>query len=65
MVDVSSKKCITCNLKQPCFNYPNEKQPLYCNNCKQCGMDNIRDKKYIACNLKPSFNYPNEKRIVL
>ena len=45
------KKCIKCNIKQPCFNYPNETQRLYCTDCKKCGMVDIKDKKCINGNL--------------
>ena len=51
MVDTKNKKCIKCNIKQPCFNYPNETLILYCTDCKKCGMVNIKDKKCINCNL--------------
>ena len=27
MIDIKHKNCITCNLIQPGFNYPNEKNP--------------------------------------
>ena len=61
--NIKDKRCITCNLKIPNFNYPNEKQALFCNDCKQCGMVNIVDKKCINCNLKqPTFNYSNEQK---
>ena len=52
MVDVKNKKCITYNLQYGCFNYPNEKQRLYCSDCKLKNIVNIMDKKCIACNLK-------------
>ena len=45
MIDIISKKCIKCKIKQPCYNYENEKQALYCGNCKLQNMINIRDKK--------------------
>ena len=49
----------------PSFNYPNEKQRLYCNDCKKCGMIDTKSKKCITCNFQiPIFNYPNEKQIL-
>ena len=62
MVDSKHKPCITCKLKQPYLNYPNEKQPPYCNACKKCGMIDVTNSRCISCNLKqPNFNSPNEK----
>ena len=34
-------KCITCNLKNAGFNYPNETHRSYCGDCKKCGMIDI------------------------
>ena len=51
MLDIRTKECITCNLKIPCYNYPNEKQPFYCNDFKKSGMVDISHKEYINCNL--------------
>ena len=34
MVNIIIKKCITCNLKQPCFNYKDEEKALYCAACE-------------------------------
>ena len=63
MVDVKHKKCIICKLKQPTYNYQNEKQRLYCKDCKTCGMVDIRHNKCITCNVKrAAFNYPIEKQ---
>ena len=45
MVDMENKKFITCNLRIPSFNYPNEAQILYCKDCKKCGMVHISHKK--------------------
>ena len=60
MIDVMNKKCIVCNLKQPHFNYQNEKSGLY--SCKLENMVNILDKMCINCKLKrPTVNYPEEK----
>lgn len=28
-------KCITCNLKRPYFNLPDQKKGLYCGDCKK------------------------------
>ena len=63
MVSIIDKKCITCNLNIPSFNYPNEQHAFYCNDCKKYGMVDIENKKCVKCNLKiPIFNYPNEKQ---
>lgn len=54
------RKC-KCN-KNCSFNYPTEKKPLYCGDCKLEGMVDVKNKKCITCNKKiPNFNYPNEK----
>ena len=56
-------KCINCNLKQPNYNYQNEKIPLYCKSCKLDDMIDIKHKKCITCNLKqPCFNYKDENQ---
>ena len=34
MTDIIHKKCITCNITQPKFNYKNKKKALYCKDCK-------------------------------
>ena len=41
-------KCITCNLKQPAFNLPDEKKALYCGDCKEVGMIDIKHPKCIT-----------------
>ena len=46
----------------PGFNNPNEQKALYCNDCKKCGMVDIKHKKCVICNLMPIFNYTNEKQ---
>jgi len=54
------RKC-KCN-KNCSFNYPTEKKPLYCGDCKLEGMVDVKNKKCITCNKKqPFINYPNEK----
>jgi hypothetical protein len=30
MIDIKSKKCIKCNMRQPTFNYENESEAKYC-----------------------------------
>ena len=63
MINIKSKKCITCNIKRPSFNYKNEKILLYCRDCKLNDMIDISHKKciYNECDKIPSFNYKNEK----
>ncbi len=56
-------KCISCNDKQPSFNYKGEKKPIYCGGCKFIGMVDVKHKKCIACNDKiPHFNIKDEKK---
>jgi hypothetical protein len=63
MVDIKSKKCISCNIKYPSFNYENETKPLYCSSCKLPDMVDIKNKKCLSCNIKlPSCNYENETK---
>jgi len=63
MVDIKPKKCITCKIKQPISNYPNEEKAVYCASCKLENMVDITTKRGITCKLKqPTFNYPNEER---
>ena len=45
MVHIKDKD-VSCHIKQPFFNYPNEKQPFYCNDGKKCGMVDIKFKMY-------------------
>jgi uncharacterized protein YajQ (UPF0234 family) len=62
MIDIKSKKCINCNIKQPVFNYDGEKNAIYCGDCKLHNTIDIKSKKCIGCNIKqPIFNYENEK----
>jgi EsV-1-7 cysteine-rich motif len=51
--------------KQPSFNYENEKKPLFCNDHKETGMINVKNRKYMCkCGLKrPSYNYEGLKPI--
>ena len=56
-------KCITCNLKQPLYNLPDQKKPLYCGDCKEVGMIDVKHPKCITCNLKRgNFNLPDQKK---
>ena len=56
-------KCITCDLKQPAFNLPDQKKRLYCGDCKTDDMIDIKNPKCITCNLKqPAFNLPDQKK---
>lgn len=51
--------CITCNETRAAFNYPDEKTPLHCSNCRFDTMVNIRNKRCIKCNkAQEQFNYP-------
>ena len=51
MEDIKNKKCITCNLKQPYFNYPEEDKPLYCSKFRLNNMVDIENKKCTNYNL--------------
>jgi hypothetical protein len=63
MIDVVSKKCCKCNLKQPNFNYPDKSKAIYCGECKMPDMIDVKHPKCFKCNLKiPNFNFANEKR---
>ena len=55
-------RCVTCDLKQPTYNHPNEENALYCNDCKNCGMIDIKHKKCIICDLRANFNYKDEEK---
>ncbi len=56
MIDVASKKCIQCNIKQPTFNLIGLK-PLYCGDCKTDDMIDLKHKRCIQCTIKiPNFN---------
>ena len=54
------KKCIEndCEI-QPIFNYPNEKNRLYCNTHKLDGMINVKDRRCLTplCDTRPSDKY--------
>ena len=66
MIDAKNKKCTTCNLKQPTYNYPNETHRLYCSDCKLDETVDVKRKMCITCNKKkPCFNYQNEQTIRL
>ena len=63
MIDVENKKCISCKIKNPIFNYENEKNTLYCVVCKLENMIDIKHKKCIICKIKrPMYNYENKNK---
>jgi hypothetical protein len=63
MVNVTEKKCILCNIKQPTFNFEGEKKATHCSGCKLENMVNVTEKKCILCNIKqPTFNFEGEKK---
>lgn len=59
MVDIKSKKCITCNITRPTFNSPGKTVALYCNGCALPGMVDIKSKKCKThlCDTRPSTKY--------
>ena len=60
---IMPSKCITCDLKQPAFNLPDQKKRLYCFDCKTDDMIDIKNSKCITCDLKqPAFNLPDQKK---
>ena len=64
MICMSIKKCKEDGcIKQPNYNFPNEKRPIYCLTHKKPEMINIISKKCQDddCNKIPNFNFPNEK----
>lgn len=50
MRDVKNKMC-KCNAHQPHYNYPNEKIPICCNDCKEFGMIDIVNPRCKGCNI--------------
>jgi hypothetical protein len=55
------QKCIKCQKKKPSFNKPMETIALYCGDCKDEGMVDVKHKKCIKCENKiPYFNKPGE-----
>lgn len=53
MINVVRKPCIGCNMKQPSFNYPNKRTPLYCFDCKLPTMVNVVCcKKCLTCKVR-------------
>lgn len=62
MIDITCKNklCIIekCPI-QACYNLPNEDKPLYCKKHSTSEMEDVRTKKCLECNKKPTFNYPD------
>jgi len=62
MIDVVSKKCIICHIKQPSYNHPGQTTGLYCKDCKEPDMVDVVSKKCIICHIKrPKYNHPGKK----
>ena len=62
MIDVKHRKCVTCRMKRPVYNYENEKGK-YCVTCKSEGMVDVENTKCLACKRKqPFFNYEDEQK---
>ena len=56
-----TKKCAKCKKKQPAFNKEGETIALYCGDCKDPGMVNVKHKKCAKCKKKiPTFNKEGE-----
>ena len=63
MIDITHKKCLKCNKKQPNFNKEGETKALYCGDCKQEDMIDVINKKCLKCKTKiPSFNKEGETK---
>jgi len=37
--------CLKCKIKRPSFNYPGEKKPIYCSDCKEENMVDVKHNK--------------------
>lgn len=59
MINVASRRCIGCGVKQPSFNYPNKTTPLYCFDCKLSSMVSvIHSKKCENCKVyRATYNF--------
>lgn len=53
-----TKLCISCKNRQSYYNKEGEKSPLYCSDCKEPDMVNVKNKKCIVC-LKKIPNFGN------
>lgn len=60
-----SKLCPRCNKRQKFYNFAGEKDGLYCGNCKDEDMIDIRNNKCEKCHKhQKNFNYPTEKKAI-
>jgi hypothetical protein len=65
-VNIGSKKCEGCGLKQPSFGLPAEGKKRWCGGCAKGhkGAVNVGSKKCEGCGLKqPSFGLPSEGKM--
>ena len=60
MIDVLNKKCKTCNLKQPRWNFAGLKSE-FCGDCKLEGMIEPNRKLCACASTRPSFNHAGLK----
>ena len=59
MIDIKSRKCITCKIKQPAFNKIGETKALYCKDCAEPNMIDIKSRKCITCKkTRASYGIP-------
>jgi hypothetical protein len=52
------KRCIKCQNTQPVFNKPGETQGLYCYDCKEDDMIDVKNKKCSKCTTRASYGFP-------
>lgn len=53
-----------CTVSQPNFNYPGQKQRLYCGKHKKPGMVDVRHRTCESCPKRPNFGYAHEKKAI-
>jgi hypothetical protein len=61
-IRVKNNYCKSCLYTFGIYGYINDKKNLFCKNCKNDDMIDIRNKKCIKCEKRPTFNYPNESK---
>jgi hypothetical protein len=61
MVDVLSRKCITCKVKIPNFNKEGETVGLYCSGCALPNMVDVLSRKCSKCSTRASYGMPGFK----
>eukprot|EP00121_Abeoforma_whisleri_P010423 Awhi_evm1s9612 len=65
MIDVTKRRCLAADcMTIPSQNFPGEKLPLYCTNCKLEGMTDVVTRRCVGtdCMTRPTQNFPGCKR---